>query len=59
MNDWFACHCEQKVVIVKLHTGQGKVLISLLMLHPAQQRQGAVRLADDSYRSKQPLSTQG
>ena len=32
LNDWFASHCEQKDVIVKLHTGQGKTLIALLML---------------------------
>jgi len=30
--DWFESHREQQDVIVKLHTGQGKTLIGLLML---------------------------
>lgn len=32
LKDWFASHRAQKDVIVKLHTGQGKTLIGLLML---------------------------
>ena len=32
LKDWFASHRDQKDVIVKLHTGQGKTLIGLLML---------------------------
>lgn len=32
LKDWFASHREQQDVIVKLHTGQGKTLIGLLML---------------------------
>ncbi|WP_159227359.1 DEAD/DEAH box helicase family protein, partial [Pantoea sp. 18059] len=32
LKDWFASHREQRDVIVKLHTGQGKTLIGLLML---------------------------
>lgn len=32
LQDWFASRREQKDVIVKLHTGQGKTLIGLLML---------------------------
>lgn len=32
LQDWFASHREQRDVIVKLHTGQGKTLIGLLML---------------------------
>lgn len=32
LQDWLACHREQRDVIVKLHTGQGKTLIGLLML---------------------------
>jgi replicative superfamily II helicase len=33
LKDRFASHREQKDVIVKLYTGQGKTLIGLLMLH--------------------------
>lgn len=32
LNDWFAHHQATRDVIVKLHTGQGKTLIGLLML---------------------------
>ncbi len=32
LKDWFASHLDQKDVIVKLHTGQGKTLVGLLML---------------------------
>ncbi|WP_241051716.1 DEAD/DEAH box helicase family protein [Achromobacter xylosoxidans] len=32
LEDWFVGHREQQDVIVKLHTGQGKTLIGLLML---------------------------
>lgn len=32
LEDWFVSHREQQDVIVKLHTGQGKTLIGLLML---------------------------
>ena len=32
LNDWYANHREDRDVIVKLHTGQGKTLIGLLML---------------------------
>ncbi|TCK68446.1 DEAD/DEAH box helicase family protein [Acidipila rosea] len=32
LNDWFATHRKERDVIVKLHTGQGKTLVGLLML---------------------------
>ena len=32
LNDWFATHRKDRDVIVKLHTGQGKTLVGLLML---------------------------
>lgn len=32
LNEWFASHANKKDVIVKLHTGQGKTLVGLLML---------------------------
>ena len=32
LNDWYAHHQAERDVIVKLHTGQGKTLIGLLML---------------------------
>src|ERR1700727_2926198 len=32
LNEWYAHHQAQRDVIVKLHTGQGKTLIGLLML---------------------------
>ena len=32
LNKWFTQHREDKDVILKLHTGQGKTLIGLLML---------------------------
>ncbi len=35
LKDWFAHHRATRDVIVKLHTGQGKTLIGLLMLHPS------------------------
>ncbi len=32
LNDWFAKHKKERDVIVKLHTGQGKTLVGLLLL---------------------------
>jgi replicative superfamily II helicase len=32
LNDWYATHRKERDVIVKLHTGQGKTLVGLLML---------------------------
>jgi superfamily II DNA or RNA helicase len=32
LSDWFAKHQSDRDIIVKLHTGQGKTLIGLLML---------------------------
>ena len=51
LRDWFAEHRDDKDVIVKLHTGQGKTLIGLLMLQ-AQLNNGkgpALYLCPDNF----------
>jgi len=51
LKDWFSSHREQQDVIVKLHTGQGKTLIGLLMLQ-SQLNNGkgpAVYLCPDNF----------
>ena len=57
LKDWFVGHRGQKDVIVKLHTGQGKTLIGLLMLQ-AQLNTGkgpAVYLCPDNFLIEQTI----
>lgn len=57
LKDWFASHRDQKDVIVKLHTGQGKTLIGLLMLQ-AQLNNGkgpALYLCPDNFLIEQTI----
>lgn len=57
LTDWFDGHRDQKDVLVKLHTGQGKTLIGLLMLQ-AQLNDGkgpALYLCPDNFLIEQTI----
>ncbi|MFL5663386.1 MAG: DEAD/DEAH box helicase [Ktedonobacteraceae bacterium] len=55
LEEWFNSRCKERDVIVKLHTGQGKTLIGLLMLQSCLNRgQGpALYLCPDNFLVKQ------
>ncbi|MDA8451055.1 DEAD/DEAH box helicase family protein [Acidovorax sp. NCPPB 3859] len=57
LKDWFASHREQRDVIVKLHTGQGKTLIGLLMLQSQlnNSKGPAVYLCPDNFLIEQTI----